>query len=155
MTDFTKEWVEKKQRKLAAKGIKQPGLEKEKPAPKRRTLQKIIVHKYNAQPTVYNGKKYPSKGEALRAEWWSHNEDVYFYQEQPRIELGLRENVYIPDFEVFFYDGRVIFEDVKGMETPKFKRDKKLWERHGKFPLWITKRKGNEWITEVVKPEGV
>ena len=98
-------------------------------------------NKYNAKPTAYDGVRYSSKGEADRAmfldlavatngfEWWIG---------QPKFRLGVPENIYVADFLVRERDG-VHVEDVKGVETPKFKRDKKLWARYGPEPLWIIK----------------
>ena len=61
---------------------------------------------------------------------------------QPRVWLGLPECVYVPDFLVIPEDDRPYYVDVKGMETAKFKRDKKLWHKYGRLQLRIIKEKG-------------
>lgn len=43
------------------------------------------------------------------------------------------------------------YEDVKGAETAKFKRDKKLWRAYGRLPLHIIR--GGQTV-EVIQPEG-
>jgi hypothetical protein len=58
---------------------------------------------------------------------------------QPRVWLGVEENIYVPDFLVI-PDGAVPhYVDVKGVETPKFKHDKKLWASYGRAALHIVK----------------
>lgn len=113
--------------------------------------------KYKNVYTMYNGIKYASKAEAMRAEvldlamlggavkgaisWWIG---------QPVFRLGVQENVYRADFLVV-EKYSIHVEDVKGRETPKFKRDKKLWARYGPCDLWILKRKGKSgWHKEVI-----
>jgi hypothetical protein len=110
--------------------------------------------KYRNVPTVYNGVRYQSKAEAARAaeldrmvkegliRWWVG---------QPRFRLGCPENVYVADFLVVGLEGNGVWvEDVKGIETAKFQRDKKLWFRYGPTNLWII-RKGI--AVEAVKPD--
>jgi len=113
--------------------------------------------KYRNKPTVYGGVRYASKAEAERAmhldaaiangfaSWWIG---------QPTFRLGCPENVYRPDFLVAFpgFNGQgtgIRAEDVKGVETAKFKRDKKLWAAYGPVPLWIVR---NGKVVEVIEP---
>lgn len=42
------------------------------------------------------------------------------------------------------------FVEIKGHETPKFKDVRRLWAKYGPGPLFIKKRKGNGWTTEVL-----
>lgn len=117
--------------------------------------------KYRNVRTEYNGRVYDSKAEAARAreldemvkEWI-----VLWWLPQPTFRLGCHENVYRPDFVVVQPIGlafpgtekvRIHAEDVKGTETPKFRRDRRLWKRYGPFPLWIIK--GDN--IEIVEPE--
>lgn len=65
---------------------------------------------------------------------------------QPRIWLGVPENVYVPDFFVVpecsqEYPGSVLphYIDVKGMRTAKFNRDVKLFKEYGRSKLIIVK----------------
>lgn len=58
---------------------------------------------------------------------------------QPRVWLGVVENVYIPDFLVVPEGGTPYYVDVKGVQTAKFKRDKKLWAAYGRGRLEIVK----------------
>jgi len=109
------------------------------------------LNKYGAQPTVSGGIRYDSKLEAERAEALELMRaagDVWFFIGQPKFRLGVPENVYVADFLVVPRCGHVWVEDVKGRETPKFKRDKKLWARHGPCELHIITRQG----VEVVQP---
>lgn len=58
--------------------------------------------------------------------------------EQPRVVLGVIENVYVPDFFVALPRvDDMWFVDVKGPETPKFRRDMKLWARYGPARLEV------------------
>ena len=115
----------------------------------------INRNKYLANRTTYNGISYASKAEARRAmaldtlkaaglvSWWAP---------QVKFRLGCPENVYVVDFLVAepcshisgLFD--MYAEDVKGMETAKFKRDKKLWAAYGPIPLRIIKGKNMELI---------
>lgn len=100
-------------------------------------------NKYGAKPTEYGGVRYDSKAEAKRAEALDGLRQagaVAWWIAQPRFRLGCTENVYVADFLVVdpLGDG-VHVEDVKGQETSKFKRDKKLWRSYGPCPLWIIK----------------
>lgn len=105
-------------------------------------------HKYNAKPTVYNGVRYDSKAEAQRAEALDlliRAGHVDFWIGQPTFRLGVPENVYRPDFLVIHgvqsdWPGVCHVEDVKGVETPAFKRNKRLWDAYGPCPLHVIRR---------------
>lgn len=107
--------------------------------------------KYKAKPTDYAGVRYASKAEAARAaalDLWAAAAPGRWWVGQPKFRLGVPENVYVADFLVVD-GGSVRVEDVKGVETAKFKRDKKLWASYGPCPLWLIK-KGR--VAEVVAP---
>lgn len=108
--------------------------------------------KYRAVRTTFNGISYPSKAEAARAEyltWAAERGHILWWIGQPKFRLGCAENVYQPDFLVVMKSG-VHVEDVKGMETQKFRRDRRLWKRYGPCPLWVIKGKH----VEIVAPGG-
>ena len=103
-------------------------------------------HKYNATPTVYNGVRYASKAEAARAMELDLQITaglIDFWIGQPIFRLGCAENVYRPDFLVVNYGAvggahsAIWAEDVKGMETAAFKKNKRLWKAYGPCPLRI------------------
>lgn len=98
-------------------------------------------HKYRAQAKEYNGVRYDSKAEAARARALDQLlavGEILDWIRQPTVRLGVPENVYRPDFLVIPTAGEVAwYEDVKGMETSKFKRDKVLWRRYGRLELRI------------------
>lgn len=73
--------------------------------------------------------------------------------EQPKVQLGCPENVYIPDFFVVDIEGTPKYKyiDVKGVETPAFKKNKKLWKAYGPCPLDIVKKNGKAWKREVIE----
>lgn len=114
--------------------------------------------KYRNVPTTYKGRKYHSKAEANRAEWLDHDWSIVTWTPQPRFTLGCPENVYVADFLVEYRTGRFVsesadarlstivsevltrVEDVKGVETAKFRHDKKLWESYGPYDLWVIRR---------------
>lgn len=124
--------------------------------------------KYRAKRTGYNGVMYASKAEAERAKaldeyCMAGRHKGCFWTRQPVFHLGCWENKYVADFlvtnglaldyEQKFRDVLVVdihAEDVKGFETAKFKRDKKLWKKYGPFPLWIIK---NGKVVELIVPE--
>lgn len=119
--------------------------------------------KYHNRPTVFNGVRYASRAEARRAaqlDYLYHAGAILAWSRQPLYRLGCHENVYIADFEVeaLVQSGsagvcrRVWAEDVKGRETAKFRRDKKLWKRYGPHELRILRPAGRdgEWEVENV-----
>lgn len=116
-------------------------------------------HKYNAKPTVFRGKNYPSKAEAERAAELHAMVDageIQLLLEQPSFTLvrDLKDSIrYVADFLVVTAEGWWI-EDVKGMKTPEFKLKMKLWRQFGPGPLRLLSRRGKSWSTEVIEPEG-
>ena len=112
-------------------------------------------HKYNAKPTEHNGRTYGSKGEAHRAmqlDFLLAEGVITAWIPQPIFFLPDPTSTYRADFLVIRED-QVWVEDVKGMETSKFKADKKRWKVHGRLPLRILKRRGDMFeITETILP---
>lgn len=102
-----------------------------------RKFGRRVRHKFNAQPTVMNGRRYASKAEARFAQELEIRKlagQVVFWLEQVPFHLpgGVK---YVVDFAVFEADGTVRFIDVKGVETPMFKVKKKQVE--SLFPIEI------------------
>lgn len=101
------------------------------------------ANKHRAQPTVYGGVRYASKREAEYAAMLDRAQgkgSIRFWIGQPRFRLGVAENVYVADFLVVQIDAGAYAVDVKGRDTPKFRRDRKLWERFGPCRLHIEYR---------------
>jgi hypothetical protein len=78
--------------------------------------------------------------------------DIKDFVQQPRLWLGVPENIYIPDFLVVPKESLdPYYIDIKGMETQKFRRDKKLWASYGWLDLHVIKKQGKNFKTvEVV-----
>ena len=122
--------------------------------------------KYNVKKTPYNGRIYDSESEAKRAEELDNDPRVAWWIPQVAIELGLPENKYKVDFVVAMESTeaadlgpvarmglvRIHAEDVKGKETAKFRRDRKLWAKYGPFPLHIIHVAKNDTFTEIIEP---
>jgi len=112
-------------------------------------------HKYRVAPKeerTARGRVYASKAERLYADQLYvllAGGAIKSIEEQPKVTLGIPENVYIPDFHVIYRDGPAEWIDVKGFETKKFRHDKKLWKKYGPGPLRIV-RKGK--TVEVIHP---
>ncbi len=109
------------------------------------------MSKYKVSPAnerQYLGRTFGSKAEM---EYCKMLEDsvktgsIMDYICQPRVWLGVPENVYVPDFFVIPHPsiGMGWYVDVKGVETAKFKKDKKLWAAYGRGKLKIVKRQGS------------
>ena len=115
-------------------------------------------HKYNVadkKKRVWNGKTYDSKAEMERAEQL-HKQmqegEIIELIEQPSLWLGVRENVYRPDFFVITAEGEAYYEDVKGVETSAFRKNKKLWARYARLPLRVIKRRKKGFrVVEVIE----
>lgn len=91
---------------------------------------RFIKHKFNAKPTTYDGIRFASKKEAKRylelKELQRCGEILFFLRQTPFHLPG--NTKYINDFTIFWVDGHVDFEDVKGMLTPQYKMKKKQVE---------------------------
>lgn len=82
-----------------------------------------IRHKFGAVPTTRDGFRFDSKGEAR------HYDDLMVLKELGEIAFVLRQvpmhfpdgTKLVVDFQVFWTDGTVTFEDYKGMETESFR----------------------------------
>jgi hypothetical protein len=97
------------------------------------------ANKYRAQKCEYQGETYDSRAEAAYAKRLDEMQDrgeILWYLRQPKFLLGCPENVYRGDFLIVTAK-YVVVDDVKGMETSKFRRDKKLWTVYGECPLRV------------------
>jgi hypothetical protein len=109
---------------------------------------RMSKHKYSVAPKkdrTWNGRTYDSKAEREYAQCLDalkQDAQIIEYIHQPRLWLGVPENIYVPDFFVVPTAGPPYYVDVKGMETQAFKRVKKLWAKYGDLDLVIIKRKG-------------
>ncbi len=80
-------------------------------------------HKYNAKATVIDGFRFDSKKEAARYSrnkiLLSNGEMVMQLRQTPfHLSDGV---IYRLDFMEFYSDGRILFVDVKGRDTPMSK----------------------------------
>lgn len=71
--------------------------------------------------------------------------------EQPKFRLGDSNAIYIADALVIPLKGRPWVEDVKGRETPKFRRDRNLWARYGELPLDVVTWVNGGWSHEIIR----
>lgn len=97
-----------------------------------------IRHKFNAVRTEYDGIKFASKKECNRykqlTELQVKKEITFFLRQVPfHIKGGVK---YVCDFVVFWSDGNVTIEDVKGVRTPVYITKKKIVE--DTYPIKIT-----------------
>lgn len=115
-------------------------------------------NKYNVskpEARTFRGKCYDSKAEMVYATYMAEClacGEVIEVIEQPRLWLGVPENVYVPDFLVIApHESYCV--DVKGVETPQFKKVKKLWAAYGRLPLKIVTLKGSTFhVNEIILP---
>jgi hypothetical protein len=111
--------------------------------------------KYQNVRTVYDGVRYDSRAEARRAaelDLLVKIGEITGWTRQVTFRLGCPENTYRVDFLVFgVCNGKQVVwaEDVKGVETQTFKRNKRLWARYGPCPLHILKTKGQSEIVGI------
>lgn len=89
-----------------------------------------IRHKFNAKLTVLDGIKFPSKEEAAhyqKLKLLQQSGEVLFFLRQVPFHLP-GEVKYVCDFAVFWANGEVTFEEVKGMKLPMYKAKKAIVE---------------------------
>lgn len=98
----------------------------------------MIKHKFRAIPTELDGIKFASKKEARRYQELllliKAGEILFTLRQVP---FHLPGNVkYLCDFVIFWANGEVTFEDVKGLKTPMYILKKKQVE--ALYPIKIT-----------------
>ena len=87
-------------------------------------------HKFNARNINYNGISFRSKKEGNRylelLMMQKAGKVVFFLMQVPfRLAGGVK---YVVDFVVFWENGNITFEDVKGYKTPMYITKKKMVE---------------------------
>lgn len=133
-----------------------------------------MSNKYGAKKSVglFSGRMYDSGAERDRADElhsMEHASEIYGLVEQPRIEL-VPGKFYKPDFAyqpltVTMRDGHsypvttpteLVYEDVKGVETERWRLIKGLWPYLGPGDLHMLKRAGRdrEWRVKVISSYG-
>jgi len=92
-----------------------------------------IKHKFRAVRVERDGFKFPSKKEGNRYDELKllkqAGEIILFLHQVPFRMIG---STYWADFMVFWKDGSVTVEDVKGFKTPAYKKQKAMMAIH--FP---------------------
>jgi hypothetical protein len=105
-------------------------------------------NKYHAEPTTYNGRRYPSKAQARYAETLDQRKaagEIAGYLEEVWVPLGPDFGTRV-DFVVSFYSGllgRIEAHEVKGRETPRFRQVRKLWPKYAWMPMHVINKGGN------------
>ena len=97
----------------------------------------MIKHKFNAVRTERDGIKFPSKKEGRRYDELCLMQKIggiIFFLRQPLFDLG-GGTTYRADFLIFWSNGKVTVEDVKGMQTKAFKKAKRQVE--ARYPVEI------------------
>jgi hypothetical protein len=98
----------------------------------------MIRHKFHAKPTELDGIHFRSKKEAKRyteLKMLHASSEVLFFLRQ--VPFHLPGNVrYVCDFMVFWVNGEITIEDVKGMKLPLYEAKKKILE--ATYPIQIT-----------------
>ena len=110
------------------------------------------ANKYGANKTMFGGRIYDSAAEADRAAelvLLFKAGEIGGWSQQPRVEL-VAGIFYRPDF-AYIERGRLIFEDVKGVATDRFRIICKLWREFGPGLLRVTKRRSRKSGFMVVK----
>ena len=98
----------------------------------------VIKHKFNAIRSECDGFKFASKKERkryLELKMLREANEVLFFQMQSPFHLtgGVK---YVCDFQVYWKNGDITFEDVKGVRTPMYILKKKQVEQL--YPITIT-----------------
>lgn len=102
-------------------------------------MKVVLRHKFNAKPQTIDNQRFASKKEAkryLELKELRRTGEVIFFFTQARFPLFETNARYICDFVVFWKDGKVTIEDVKGVKTDLYKLKKKLIE--SEYPFMIT-----------------
>lgn len=97
----------------------------------------ILRHKFRAKPCEDDGIKFASLKERKRyreLKFLQEKEEVLFFLRQTPFHLkgGVK---YVCDFLVFWTNGEVTIEDVKGIKTPQYITKKTIVE--ATYPITI------------------
>lgn len=118
-------------------------------------------NKFGAKRAVgTSGRSYDSTAERDRAEQLlllQRGRAIRDLVEQPRLHLACGVH-YKPDFAYREVGGPRVttYEDVKGVETERFRIVKRLWAAFGPGPLHILKRHGRSaafLVVEIITPD--
>ncbi len=100
------------------------------------------------EPVVYG-----SAAEAERAQELDlllRGQVIMSWKRQVPFKLG--DIKYVADFVVHGFNPRQVLvmwvEEIKGVETQRFKLVRRLWKLYGPFPMLIYKRRGKGWDVE-------
>ncbi len=121
-------------------------------------VKKKKHNKYKVAPEeerTYNGTVYHSKAEstyAAQADMLLRSRDILGWKRQVTFQLGPDNNTTV-DFVTTDRHGEYVVE-VKGFETPEFKKVKKLWKKYGPMAMHIMKRVGNRWQVSILRGKG-
>ncbi len=90
----------------------------------------MLKHKFKAKPTETDGIKFSSKKEAKRynnlKSLQNIGEVIFFLRQVPfHLPGGVK---YVCDFLIFWTNGDITIEDVKGFKTESYKAKKKMVE---------------------------
>jgi hypothetical protein len=123
-----------------------------------KTTQYRKGNKYNARKSkgFTSDKLYDSQAERNRAEYLKAQEtagEIANLMEHPKVQLT-KFHAYKPDF-CYEENGRLVFEDVKGAVTDRFRINCKLWRERGPGVLRISKRmyKSSKWNVKEIHPD--
>lgn len=97
-----------------------------------------LRHKFNAVRVETDGIKFPSKKESkryLQLKLLKESGEIIFFLRQVPFHLSGSVK-YVCDFVIFWADGNVTIEDVKGMKTSIYIAKKKMVE--STYPIKIT-----------------
>ena len=97
----------------------------------------ILRHKFRAKPCEVDGIKFASKKEHKRYQQLkilqNSGEILFFLRQVPfHLQAGVK---YVCDFVVFWTNGEVTIEDVKGVKTDMYILKKKMVE--ATYPITI------------------
>ena len=98
----------------------------------------ILRHKFRAKPQELDGIKFASKKEAKRYQQLkmlqNSGEILFFLRQVPfHLQAGVK---YVCDYLIFWTNGEVTIEDVKGIKTDMYILKKKMVE--ATYPITIT-----------------
>lgn len=98
---------------------------------------KYLPNKFKARSQIYDDKYFASKKELsryLELQRLKEVGEILFFIQQTPLHLPGKIK-YVCDFVVFWANGEITFEDVKGFKTDTYKLKKKLVEYH--YPIEI------------------
>lgn len=107
------------------------------------------MSKYHAVRTSCGKHSHASRAESECCCYFQLLErggELEILKSQPNVFVTDAKLRIIPDWLIRYRDGREVYADYKGCESPSWRKNRKLWIHYGPKPLEVWKKKGTRFF---------